>query len=97
MQALVPGVTFLMPEVTTLLLTYLERHEERVLGLITRAATDAGITKRLFMHSMIAFQGESEEKVDVLEGEAYRAVSRSLYRPLASIENLLDELRPTRP
>lgn len=91
-EATVPGTTFLMPEIQTLLEEYILKHHDVYLRLLARTAIDAGTTKRLVMFLLEAGEVTTAEEADKLEAELWKQTNRSLYSPLKAIERLLAEL-----
>ena len=91
-EATLPGTTFLMPEIETLLKEYILKHHDVYLRLLARTAIDAGTTKRLVMFMLEAGEVTTSEEADKLEAELWKQTNRSLYSPLNAIERLLAEL-----
>ncbi len=88
-----PGMTYLMPEIRSLLETHLHQMEERFARLIARTAMEAGSAKRLVTHLLITSNINTEEEAKEAQQIAWRLTGKSINAPLESIEELLVSLR----
>lgn len=87
------GQTYLQPEVSAVIAKHFDRLEQGFVPLLKRAAIDAGTTKRLLMHYLIAAEIHSPAEVDSLEAQAFTASRKAIYSALEPVDKVFADLK----